>query len=179
MSVTPLDYSYHLAYFWQIHENQEPSLTLKMGSTQRGCWDLRLLQNHEWLDFKNRDMVQFFCYRLINLSQREYRRMMSNSASLFLCVWYSIISVWTQQHFAPDLQAFPEVHWRSGSPKLDWLFLCLQHVPAGLSADSVWAALHVHVPCSGAEAENCTNRPCVQEGEAAAPFELGVSLALP
>lgn len=114
-------------------------------------------------------MFQFFCYSLINLSQREYRKITSISASLFLCVWYFISTVWILQHLAPVLQPFPEVHWRWGSPKLAWLPLCLQHVPAGLSADSVWAALHVHVPCSGAEAENCPDRPCVQEGEPAAP----------
>lgn len=57
MPMTPLDYSYHFAYFWQIYENQEPSLTLKMRSIYRGCWDQRLLQNHEWLDFKNQDII--------------------------------------------------------------------------------------------------------------------------
>lgn len=55
--MTPFDYSYHSAYFWQIHENQEPSLTLKIRSTQRGWWDQRLLQNQEWLVFKNQDII--------------------------------------------------------------------------------------------------------------------------
>lgn len=28
------------------------------------------------------------------------------------------------------------------------------------------------MPCSGAEAENCSNRACIQEGEGADPFLL-------
>ena len=131
MSVTPLDYSYHLACFWQIHENQEPSLTLKMGSTQRGCWDQRLLQNHEWLDFKNRDMIQFFCFLLMNLSQREYRKMTSISASLFLCLIF--------HHFCVDSATF--CSWFAG---FSWSSLKTRQPQAGVaismpSACSCWA----------------------------------------
>lgn len=97
MSMTSLDYGSQFAYFWQSHGFKEPSLTLKMRSPPRRCWDQKLLQNQEWLNVKNQDIIRHrilssfsnsSAILLINISQREYRKIPGISVCLIFHQFY-------------------------------------------------------------------------------------------
>lgn len=102
--MTSLDYGSQFAYFWQIHNIQEPFLTLKMRSPLRRCSDQRLLPNQEWLNIKNQDII---IHRTVsNFSNTSAILLINMSEKIKKNPWYFCIFVCLKFEFYMDSSTF-------------------------------------------------------------------------